>query len=182
MTDTIFKSQRLIGRRWIPEDFETLLTVYSDREAMRWVGDGEPITRDECQAWFQVTESNYAKRGYGMFTLVEREAGAVVGFAGLVHPGGQLEPELKYAFLRTHWGVGLATESARQLLDYGASVHGLSRIIATVAPGNLVSQRVLAKAGMTLAQERLNGDGTKTLVFEWMASGTCGPLPARFER
>ena len=87
MTDTIFKSQRLIGRRWIPEDFETLLAVYSDREAMRWVGDGEPITRDECQAWFQVTESNYAKRGYGMFTLVERETGAVVGFAGLVHPG-----------------------------------------------------------------------------------------------
>lgn len=169
MTTTVFKSQRLIAKRWIPEDFDALLAVYSDREAMRWVGDGEPITRDECHAWFRVTECNYAKRGYGMFTLVEAEGGAVAGFAGLVHPGGQLEPELKYAFLRTHWGAGLATEAARQLLDYGAWVHGLRRIIATVAPGNLASQRVLAKAGMALAEERLNRDGTKTLVFEWMA-------------
>jgi ribosomal-protein-alanine N-acetyltransferase len=138
---------------------------------MRWVGDGRPISRSECEEWIKVTEANYAKRGYGMFALVERDSGAIVGFAGLVHPGGQLEPEVKYAFLRAHWGVGLATEAVPRLLAYGASAHGLRRIIATVAPGNLVSQRVLAKAGMVLAHHRSNGDGSTTLVFEWRASG-----------
>ena len=168
MSSTVFQSERLLCRHWIAEDFEPLLAVYSDPEAMRWVGDGQPIGQGECEEWFKVTEANYAKRGYGMFTLVERDSGTVVGFAGLVHPGGQTEPEIKYAFLRTHWGVGLATEAVPQLLAYGASVHGLRRIIATVAPSNLVSQRVLAKAGMVLASHRANDDGSTTLVFEWL--------------
>ena len=168
MSSIVFQSERLLCRRWIPEDFEPLLAVYSDPEAMRWVGDGQPISRDECEDWFKVTEANYTKRGYGMFALAKRDSGAVVGFAGLVHPGGQSEPEIKYAFLRNHWGIGLATEAVPQLLAYGASAHGLRRIIATVAPGNLVSQRVLAKAGMVLASHRANDDGSKTLVFEWL--------------
>ena len=53
-----------------------------------------------------VTAENYDHRGYGMFALVERETGAVVGFCGLVHPGGQTEAEIKYAFLRTALGPG----------------------------------------------------------------------------
>ncbi|MBL8525147.1 MAG: GNAT family N-acetyltransferase, partial [Betaproteobacteria bacterium] len=46
---------------------------------------------------------------------------------------------------------------------------GLNRIIATVAPANLASQRVLLKAGMTLAHLRPNDDGTVTQVYEWHA-------------
>jgi ribosomal-protein-alanine N-acetyltransferase len=171
VSSIVFQSERLLCRRWIPGDLEPLIAVYSDPEAMRWVGDGRPISRSECEEWIKVTEANYAKRGYGMFALVERDSGAIVGFAGLVHPGGQFEPEVKYAFLRAHWGVGLATEAVPRLLAYGASAHGLRRIIATVAPGNLVSQRVLAKAGMALAHHRSNDDGSTTLVFEWRASG-----------
>ena len=169
MSTTIFQSERLVCRRWSPEDFEPLLAVYSDPDAMQWVGDGQPITRAECEEWFKVTEANYNKRGYGMFTLVGRDSGAVIGFAGLVHPGGQPEPEVKYALLRAHWGVGLASEAVPQLLAYGAAHHGLRHIIATVAPGNLASQRVLVKAGMASASHRSNQDGSTTLVFAWHA-------------
>ena len=136
---------------------------------MRWVGDGQPITRKQCEEWLKVTQANYAKRGYGMFALEMRETGTVVGFAGLVHPGGQVEAEVKYAFLRTDWGVGLATEAVPRLLAYGAATHGLHRIIATVASENLASQRVLAKAGMAQEQRRSNDDGSTTLVFSWHA-------------
>jgi RimJ/RimL family protein N-acetyltransferase len=167
--DVVFESSRLAGRRWRPEDFDALYAVYSDPVAMRWVGEGEPITREQCEKWFEVTAANYAKRGYGMFALVERASGRVVGFGGLVHPGGQEEAEVKYAFLQSHWGRGLASEAVPALLEYGAARHGLRRIIATVAPDNLASQRVLAKAGMTRAEARLNDDGSTTLVFEWRA-------------
>ena len=126
----VFKSERLLCRRWLPEDLESLFAVYSDPEAMRYVGDGEPITHSACQEWFKVTESNYAKRGYGMFTLLERESGLVVGFAGLVHPNGQTEPEIKYALSRSRWGRGLASELVPQLLAYGASAHAMRRVIA----------------------------------------------------
>jgi [ribosomal protein S5]-alanine N-acetyltransferase len=169
VSSLVFQSERLLCRRWIPEDFESLLAVYSDVEAMRYVGDGTPITRSECEEWFKVTEANYVKHGYGMFTLLAHESGVVVGFAGLVHPGGQAEPEIKYALLRAHWGRGLASELVPQLLTYGARTHALPRVIATVAPGNVASQRVLAKAGMSLVNRRANDDGSTTLVYEWRA-------------
>lgn len=169
MSSFVFQSERLLCRRWIPDDFEPLIAVYTDPEVMRHVGDGNPITRSECEEWFRVTEANYAKRGYGMFTLVEAESRLVIGFAGLVHPGGQSEPEIKYALLRSHWGRGFGSELVPQLLSYGAQVHGLRRVLATVASENLASQRVLAKAGMCFVQNRANEDGSTTLVFEWLA-------------
>jgi RimJ/RimL family protein N-acetyltransferase len=177
VASTIFQSERLLCRRWIPDDLESLLAVYSDPEAMRWVGEGQPITRSQCEDWLAVTEANYAKRGYGMFAVTERRSKHVVGFVGLVHPGGQLEPEIKYAFLRSHWGVGLASEVVPQLLAYSARAHGLRRIIATVAAENLASQRVLIKAAMVLAERRRNEDGSTTLVFHWQAPGAALYLP-----
>jgi RimJ/RimL family protein N-acetyltransferase len=134
---------------------------------MRWVDDGQPITLAECAHWFEVTRANYEKRGYGMFALEEKASGKVIGFIGIVHPGGQIEAEVKYAFLRSHWGQGLATEAVTGLIDYGARVHGLSYMIATVAPANIASQRVLLKSGMERGELVDNDDGTQTQLFQW---------------
>ncbi|MGC4044128.1 MAG: GNAT family N-acetyltransferase [Armatimonas sp.] len=166
---TIFTTERLLCRRWQASDIEPLFAVYSDSEAMRWVGDGAPLLREHCEHWLEVTDTNYQKRGYGMFALEERETGQVIGFCGIVHPGGQPEAEVKYALLKSHWGKGLATEAVRALLDYGHQTHGLSEIIATVAPANLASQRVLLKSGMTQGELRENPDGSHTQVFIWGA-------------
>lgn len=171
MMTPIFQSERLWCRRWISDDFASLLKVYSDLDAMRWVGDGRPLTHSACHEWFKVTAANYAKYGYGMFTLIEPQSGLVIGFAGLVHPGGQPEAEIKYALDRAYWGRGLASEAVPQLLQYGALVHGLKHIIATVAADNLASQRVLTKAGMMLKDQYLDEDGATTLVFQWAAPG-----------
>lgn len=179
MSSVIFESERLLCRHWVPEDLEPLYAVYSDADAMRWVGDGTPISRAGCEQWLQVTSDNYERRGYGMFALVERASGQVIGFAGLVHPGNQEEAEIKYAFLRPHWGQGLASEAVPLLLRYGNEQHGLERIIATVAPEHRASQRVLEKAGLELAQRRQNEDGSITFVYEWLAPGS-DSTPERF--
>lgn len=165
----LFETTRLRCRRWISADRERLFAVYADAEAMRWVGDGKPITPAECDAWLAVTAANYARRGYGMFALEDRATGEVIGFCGLVHPGDQPEPEIKYALLRSHWGRGLASEAVPALLRHGSTAYGLRRIIATVAPANLASQRVLRKAGLAFARTRRNEDGSSTQVFEWRA-------------
>jgi RimJ/RimL family protein N-acetyltransferase len=150
-----------------------LLEVYGDREAMRYVGDGSPLTEAEARNWLAVTERNYRERGYGMFALLEKASGSLVGFCGIVHPGGQLEPEVKYALRRRYWGQGFATEAAAALMHYGVQVHGLSYIIATVAPEHRASQRVLAKIGMTQGTSRRDADGLETLVFEYRAPARC---------
>ena len=169
VSHVIFETERLIGRHLEPEDLAPMLAVYSDADAMRWVGDGKPLVQDQCARWLEVTENNYRLRGYGMSALIERSSGEVVGFCGLVHPGGQLEAEIKYALKRSHWGLGLATEAARAMLAYGAEVMGLRSVIATTAPENSASHRVLVKAGMVPSALRTNSDGSQTQVFAWQS-------------
>lgn len=164
-----FETERLRVRRWRDADLAALLAVYGDADAMRWVGDGSPITHDGCVQWLEVTRRNYAQRGYGMFAIEARAFEGVVGFCGLVHPGGQPEAEVKYALHRAQWGQGFATEAVRGLLAYGARVHGLAQVIATTAPENAASHRVLLKAGLQRGELRTNDDGSRTLVFRWAA-------------
>lgn len=202
--DIVFVTPRLVGRYLGAHDLDALVAVYGDAEAMRWVGDGRPLTRDSCARWVEVTRENYERRGYGMFALVARKVakpalpavppraggppfapqlgpqvgphlGPAIGFCGLVHPGGQVEAEVKVALLRSHWGSGLASEAVAALVAHGRGVLGLDKIIATVAPANLGSQRVLARAGFSRVELRRNDDGSATQLFEWRPT----PAPAR---
>ena len=107
-----FETIRLIARRIESSDVASMQTVYGDADAMRRVGDGKPLSLAQCEKWIEITHRNYGLLGYGMFALGERDAGAVIGLCGLVHPGGQVDAEFKYAFSRQYWGKGFATEAA----------------------------------------------------------------------
>lgn len=166
---TLFQTERLLIRQLTADDYDAMYAVYSDPEAMRWVDDGQSIGRDECKQWIEITLKNYAKYGYGMSVIELQTSGVVIGFAGLVHPGGQETAELKYTFLKEYWGQGFATEMARGMIDYGQRAFGLKEIIATIDPENLASQRVMAKVGMIHAETVDNEDGTFTELFRWTA-------------
>lgn len=163
----LFETARVLVRRLMAADVDALYRVYGDAEAMRWVGDGEPLDLAGCRRWVQVTHDNYARRGYGMSTLVLRATGEICGFCGIVHPGGQAMPEIKYALQRAYWGQGLATEVVRAMVAYGAETFDLQEMIATTAPENLASQQVLYKAGFAFADDRHEEDGSITKVFTW---------------
>ena len=96
----------------------------------------------------------------------------VVGFCGIVHLGGQFEAECKYAYLRQFWGHGIASEALAGLSGYGVKPHGLRRMIATTAPQNIASHRVLLKSGMARSELRNNEDDSFTQVFEYTAMPT----------
>lgn len=170
MSEALFDTARLQVRRLCRSDAGAMLAVYGDEDAMRWVGDGHALTADEVEQWLDVTERNVATRGYGMCALVLRESDQVIGFCGLVHPGGQAEAEIKYALARAHWGRGYATEAVRGMLDWGAHTFGLRHVIATTAPENMASHGVLRKAGLRDGELRANEDGSSTQVFDWRAS------------
>lgn len=163
----LFETERLRARLLTPADADALHAVYGDADAMRWVGDGQPLDLATCQRWIGVSQRNYARRGYGMSALELRSTGAVVGFCGIVHPGDQPHAELKYAFVRAQWGQGLATEVAQAMLAYGARAHRLYEIIATAAPDNAASRRVLAKAGMQHVDSHRYDDGSSTELYLW---------------
>ena len=168
----LFVTERLQARHLGMADVDAMVDVYGDADAMRFVGERRALARSECEHWVDVTRGNVERRGYGMLALEARADARVIGFCGLVHPGGQPEAEVKYALHRDVWGRGLATEAVLGLVDWGRRAHGLERVIATVAPANLASQRVLLKAGFALGPLRNNADGTQTQLFHWLSGST----------
>jgi RimJ/RimL family protein N-acetyltransferase len=176
LASPLFQTARLDVHRLGPEHVDDLLGVYGDPRTMAPLGDGRVLDRAACQDWVGVTDRNMAEPGYGMAALLERASGRVVGFCGLVHPGGQAEPELKYALRHDAWGRGLGTEAARAMLAWGVERFGLERIIATAAEGNRASHQVLEKCGMRPEEPLVEDDGTRVLLFSW-APGRGGGAP-----
>jgi RimJ/RimL family protein N-acetyltransferase len=75
-------------------------------------------------------------------------SGNLVGLCGVVVLRGAEEGEIWYLVNPESWGKGIATDAARQLLDFGFRELGLHRIWATCLPENPASARVLEKVGM----------------------------------
>ncbi len=165
----LFETERIICRKLLPSDVDEMYAVYSDAGAMRWVDDGQPIQRSECDRWLTVTLNNYELRGYGMSTLVNREDRAIIGFCGLVHPNNQSETEIKYALHRRFWGAGLATEAVKAMLEYGQCEFQISEVIATVAAEHIASRRLLLKAGMKALANRYDDKDSLIMVFRWQS-------------
>lgn len=163
--NALFETSRLAVRRIETADVDAMFEVYGDRDAMKYVGDGQPIAYDACVEWVAVTHRNYDKYGYGMFAIVLKSTGSVIGFIGIVHPGGQPEPEVKYALRREVWGQGVATEAVTGLISWGQATFGLARIIATIDPENAASRRVLQKAGLHVVETRIDEDGAPVEVL-----------------
>mgnify|MGYP001797251424 CR=1 FL=1 len=161
----VFRTPRLLVRRWQVADEPDLLALYSIDRVVRWIDDGQALSPTDAARWMDVTFSNYQKRGYGMFAIAEGRGAKTIGFGGLVHPNGQSDAEIKYAFRPEVWGRGFATEFVQGLLKWARSAHGLTHAIATVAPENLASQRVLLKSGFQQSEARIENDGSRTEIF-----------------
>lgn len=86
----------------------------------------------------------------GVFGLVRRETGCLIGTAGLI---GDPKREnnrtrmLGYALAREYWGKGLMTEAVQVLLRYGFEKLDLDLVSAYCYPHNSRSRRVLEKCG-----------------------------------
>ena len=80
--------------------------------------------------------------------MLERETGALVGFAGLHHSSGMAEVNVGYAFEKSRWGSSYGIEVCRAVVQYGFDELALSEIVAVIAPQNLASIRVAEKCGM----------------------------------
>jgi RimJ/RimL family protein N-acetyltransferase len=152
---------RLNVRPLEARDLEAFYAITGDAEAMRLMGDGQPLTLEQTREWIAVSQRNYALHARGCMAVLERETGAFVGFCGLVASDDRRRIELIYALSPAVWGRGYATEAARAMLEYGATI--LDTVYASVYPQNAASLRVLEKLGFK--QTHVADDGVVHLEF-----------------
>ncbi len=149
----ILETSRLILREFRRDDADALARVISDPETMRFYP--APYDRKGVEGWISRNMRRYAEEGHGLWAMVLKADGELIGDCGLTVQAvdGANEVEIGYHVRRDQWGQGLATEAARACRDYGFARLPVERLISLIRPQNLPSRRVAEKNGMTVWKE-----------------------------
>ena len=149
------ETERLTLRELTLDDIDPLSEVLSDPWTMRFYH--RPFSREEVVAWIERWRASYVENRFGLWALVLKETGQLIGDTGLTLQDveGQLFPEVGWHVHRAHQGNGYATEAGRASLGYGFENLGLERVISLIRPENEPSWRVAEKLGMRVWKETM---------------------------
>lgn len=170
---SILETERLRLREFVPADLDAVARVLGDPETMRYYP--QPFDRAGVAAWIERNRVRYHEHGHGLWALVLKSSGEVVGDCGLIRLRVEERDEIEvgYHVRKDLWNQGLATESARACRDYGFRKLGVGRLISLIRPENIPSRRVAEKNGMSIWKEVVWADLTH-LVYTVTAEGRPG--------
>lgn len=153
----IASTERLILRRFAPDEAALLARLHRDERVMRYAG-GVKTVEQSREIFEQMVLAYYdANPGLGIWATIERASGACIGLHLINHIRGETDIQVGYLLYPEFWGKGYATEGARAALRYAYGELGLPRVVAITNRENVESQRVLEKVG-------LRGEGERTLA------------------
>jgi aminoglycoside 6'-N-acetyltransferase len=151
-------TERLVLRRSVPEDAETISAYRSDPDVHRHQGwektDPQSIRAEieEMSGW-----GPGDPRGWVQFTVEHRRTGEIVGDVGLAPAEG--EPgviKVGYTIAPAHQRHGYASEAVAALVDYAFDRLEADVVRAYADADNVASIRVAERVGMRLI-ERFSG-------------------------
>ncbi|BAY93540.1 MULTISPECIES: GNAT family N-acetyltransferase [unclassified Tolypothrix] len=136
---------RLRLRHLTLADFDDLFRIYSDAEIMKYL---VPRTAEQTQTSLYRHIKQWEENNFGMWAVIHKETGKIIGRCGLGYLADTPEVELGYVFDKSFWNMGIATEASQATLKYGFWEVKLDRIVAIAHPENIASVRVIEKLGM----------------------------------
>jgi RimJ/RimL family protein N-acetyltransferase len=145
------ETERLILRPWEDRDRAPFAAILADPHVMRFYTSTRTLA--EANEWIDRIIAGEAADGFHFRAVERKRDGVFLGQAGIGRfhypvPGNP-EVEIGWILAEHAWGQGYAPEAARACLDYGFAVLNLPEIVAFTYRGNLPSQRVMQKIGMT---------------------------------
>lgn len=145
----ILETARLQLRKFTLDDVAALEAVLGDPVAMQWYP--APLNREGVRSWIEGNLRRYQNDGHGLWAMVLKSSGEVIGDCGCVmqEVENRREVEVGYHVRRDLWGNGYATEAARACMDYAFQEIGTRRVISMIRPENHNSLRVAEKNGLT---------------------------------
>jgi RimJ/RimL family protein N-acetyltransferase len=150
--DIYLETERLVLRRFTPDDVDLVTALDADPAVMRYINGGRPTPRDEVRDDYLPFWLAYYERGdrYGFWAAIERATGEFLGWFHLRprREDSDDEPELGYRLVASTWGRGFATEGSRALVRKAFEELGARRVYATTMVVNEASWRVMEKAGL----------------------------------
>lgn len=145
----ILETERLYLRELEQGDFSALCKILQDEKTM-YAYEGA-FSDKEVQEWLDKQLGRYGKYGFGLWAVILKETGELIGQCGLtMQPWKDREVlEIGYLFRRDCWHQGYATEAARACKRYAFEVLKAKEVCSIIRDTNTASQNVALRNGMT---------------------------------
>ncbi len=144
------ETERLLIRELVDDDLPGLCRVLQDTEVTYAY---ERIFSDnEIRSWLKRQFQCYRTDGFGMWAVVLKETGKMIGHAGISMQvyGDEALPEIGYMFEKSFWHQGFATEAVIACRDYAFAVLGMSTVYSVIRADNTPSREVARRNGMKI--------------------------------
>ena len=144
------RTERLLIRDWRASDEGPWAALNADPAVREYLGP--VLTAEQSSASIRRFRTSIAENGFGFWACEVVATAQFIGFVGLdvVEDGLPFTGvEIGWRLARSAWGHGYATESAAEVLRFAFDELGLTEIMAVTAAGNLRSQAVMGRLGMT---------------------------------
>lgn len=144
------RTQRIILRPFDENDLQNLIDLDQDADVMRYLGARLTPTDELRERLPKLIERQSRWLEYGTWAADLHSSGENLGwftFKPLPQLGN--EYEVGYRLKKKFWNLGLATEGARYLVDYGFTKLKLPKVVGVTHLENSASQHVLQKSGLT---------------------------------
>jgi len=157
----MINTQRLILRRFNPQDEQEYADILTNPNVYRYLGTGQGFTKEAVVRLMDQFEAVWG-HGLGVYAVIEQVSGKLIGHCGVRGlPCGR--KEILYAFSENAWGKGYATEAAKAVL----AAHDVRPLIAVSYPENPASIAVIKKAGFRyVGQETMFGKTLESFILD----------------
>ena len=149
----ILETERCLIRETTVDDVEDFFCIYSDPAITEFMEGLYPEKEQEKAYIREYIEKVYTFYEFGVWTVVEKSSGTVIGRAGFSYREGYDDPELGFTIGVPWQRKGYAEEVCRGILDYGWNVLGFSRVQALVETENAASLNLCDKLGFHAVEE-----------------------------
>lgn len=159
------ETERLLLRELIDEDFDALYVVLADSDIMQHY----PYTFDEKRVrnWIVRNKERYEVFGFGLWAVVLKETGEVIGDCGLTmqNINGTIKPEVGYHIARKHQRKGYAKESARACRDWAFENTPFNVLYSYMKASNVASSATAMANRMRKVDEFIDEENETTVVY-----------------
>ena len=147
----IKETKRLVIREQVISDIDRLYEIYDDREALKYVEDLYEDRREEEEYLRKYIDNQYRFYEFGLWALVLKETGQLIGRVGIGIREGYATPELGYMIGKNYRGRGYAKEALVAIMEYGSEELGFSKYMAFTDRRNTPSVKLLESLGFSPA-------------------------------
>lgn len=149
----ILETERLYLREWERSDKKNLAGFLKDEKVMYAYEHG--FSDEEVAEWLEWNLRSYAENGYGLWAIVKKQDGLVIGECGLTNQvvSNKKYLEVGYHLSRQNWHQGYGIEAAQACKIYAFEKLKATEVVSIVRDTNLASMNVAIRNGM-VARER----------------------------